>query len=60
MWNTEKNYNWRKGENYDAFIFQTFTDGTGFMFTENIPINLFTRASHLIASASAALFFTLI
>jgi hypothetical protein len=59
MWNTETNYNW-EGDNYDAYVIQTFTGGTGFIFTENIPINVFTGASHLIAAASATFIFALI
>ena len=59
MWNTQTNYNWEGGD-YDAYVIQTSTDGTGFMFTENVEINIYTGASHLIAAASAAVLFALI
>ena len=59
MWNTETNYNWEEG-NYDAYVIQTFNDGTGFMYTENIPIKVFAGASYLIAAASATVLLALI
>ena len=59
MWNTETNYNWEEG-NYDAYVIQNFNDGTGFMYTENIPITVFAGASHLIAAASATVLLALI
>ena len=59
MWNTETNYNWEEGS-YDAYVIQTFNDGTGFMYTENIPITVFAGASHLIAAASATVLLALI
>lgn len=57
MWNTETNYNWQ-GDNYDAYVFQTSSDGTDFMYSEKILIEVFSGASNLIAAASAAILLT--
>jgi hypothetical protein len=57
MWNTETNYNWQ-GDNYDSYVFQTSSDGTDFMYSEKILIEVFSGASNLIAAASAAILLT--
>ena len=67
FWETDSVNTWKwKESEYEVYVFQTINDGTGFMYSENIQINVFTGASHhtgasyMIAAASVAVLLALI